>query len=379
MNTKELEALGKSLAPSIQRMINDVRTELTTHLDTKLAEMRSQQSATLQQLENQIAGVAQRDALSELPEALQEWRDKYLAPWLVQEHAESLQPIIEQVAALSESVTTLCAAVEEMTPYSRESLVEDLKADQPREVLEALIGELIQPIQNKIKDFIEPEAIDALREQVGDHDQALATLDAAIEKIAPYTAETLMADLGADEARKVLKSLFEEMIAPVQETVNGCAKDIAALPAPENGRDGEPGRDALAINILSGIDFDRSYPRGTYAAHNGGLWHSHAVTDGDRGWECILNGLDDVDVALVNHRELALTLNMANGSSSKKTFTIPAMVYRGIWKAGQYATGDTVTWSGSLWHANQDTDEKPGQSAHWTLSAKKGRDGRDGK
>lgn len=59
---------------------------------------------------------------------------------------------------------------------------------------------------------------------------------------------------------------------------------------------------------------------------------------------------------------------------------IPTMIYRGVFKEGQTHTkGDTVTWGGSLWHCDVDeTTEKPDSAAkHWTLAAKRGRDGKD--
>jgi hypothetical protein len=58
---------------------------------------------------------------------------------------------------------------------------------------------------------------------------------------------------------------------------------------------------------------------------------------------------------------------------------LPVMIYRGIYKAGQaYAVGDTVTFGGSLWIAEDDTDEKPDGGKGWRLAAKRGRDGKDG-
>src|SRR5690606_14210198 len=61
---------------------------------------------------------------------------------------------------------------------------------------------------------------------------------------------------------------------------------------------------------------------------------------------------------------------------------IPAMIYRGVYQEGrEYEQGDTVTWGGSLWHCDAEkTAEKPdGAKKHWTLAAKRGRDGRAGK
>lgn len=73
-------------------------------------------------------------------------------------------------------------------------------------------------------------------------------------------------------------------------------------------------------------------------------------------------------------------------ADDEQTFTaelaFPVMIYRGVYKEGQtYAKGDTVTWGGSLWHCDVDgTTEKPdGGEKHWTLAAKRGRDGKDAK
>lgn len=56
----------------------------------------------------------------------------------------------------------------------------------------------------------------------------------------------------------------------------------------------------------------------------------------------------------------------------------PVVLYQGIYREGQkYATGDAVTWAGSLWIARRDTETKPGEgSSDWQLAVKKGRDGK---
>jgi hypothetical protein len=55
----------------------------------------------------------------------------------------------------------------------------------------------------------------------------------------------------------------------------------------------------------------------------------------------------------------------------------PIPKYHGAWKAKRmYAEGSFVTSDGSIWHANQSTDTKPGTDNTWTLAVKKGRDGR---
>jgi hypothetical protein len=51
----------------------------------------------------------------------------------------------------------------------------------------------------------------------------------------------------------------------------------------------------------------------------------------------------------------------------------------GTWVAGTYAARSIVSYAGSMWHANEQTDTKPGTSASWTLCVKRGRDGKDGR
>lgn len=49
--------------------------------------------------------------------------------------------------------------------------------------------------------------------------------------------------------------------------------------------------------------------------------------------------------------------------------------YKGVWKAGQtYPAGSFCSYAGSMWHADQTTDFKPGEGGGWTLAVKRGAD-----
>jgi hypothetical protein len=51
--------------------------------------------------------------------------------------------------------------------------------------------------------------------------------------------------------------------------------------------------------------------------------------------------------------------------------------YDGPHEAGkEYRKGSFVTLSGSLWHCNRPTKDRPGESDAWTLAVKHGRDAR---
>lgn len=147
-----------------------------------------------------------------------------------------------------------------------------------------------------------------------------------------------------------------------------------------DGKDGVDGKDALDIDILPEINESETYQRGTYATHNGGLWRSHQTTKGLRGWECIVNGISEIEIEQVDERNFKLKLTQSDNNVIEKSFSMPVMIYKGVFKSGEsYQKGDTVTWGGSMWHCDADTTDKPGEleSKGWTLATKRGRDGKD--
>ncbi len=154
------------------------------------------------------------------------------------------------------------------------------------------------------------------------------------------------------------------------------------------GRDGEPGRDALEIDILPSIDPTKSYPRGTFASYNGGIIRAIRNTDpvtkglAESGWAVIVDGVCDPSIEqLEDLRTIAVTMRLTSGALITRQFTLPMMIYRGIFKDGdEYSRGDTVTWAGSTWHCQaESTKAKPGEgSTEWKLAVKRGAAGKDG-
>jgi hypothetical protein len=58
----------------------------------------------------------------------------------------------------------------------------------------------------------------------------------------------------------------------------------------------------------------------------------------------------------------------------------PAFKYLGVWDSKtQYVRGCFVTDKGSIWHCNDMTMARPGDSPAWTLACKRGADGKDGR
>lgn len=153
-----------------------------------------------------------------------------------------------------------------------------------------------------------------------------------------------------------------------------------------DGKDGAPGRDALEIEILPALDETRSYPRGTFAEFAGGLIRAVRNTDPmkdgaqptDAGWTFIVRGVASIEVKQEHERTFDFAITYSDGAVDRKSFSTPVMIWRGIFREGAYERGDTVTWGGSLWHCNEPTCDKPGESKAWALAVKRGRDGKDG-
>ncbi|EIH8327666.1 phage portal protein, partial [Escherichia coli] len=188
--------------------------------------------------------------------------------------------------------------------------------------------------------------------------------------------------LTPDDVRPMLEQMVKEAVSHIHVPRDGRDYDpdvlqkavldaVSALPAPQDGRD------ATALEILPAIDDQKSFPRGTYATHQGGLWRAYEKTHGMRGWECLVDGVADIDVSMTGERLFSVVVRQSSGQRTEKTFSLPVMLYRGVFRAGEtYHPGDTVTWGGSLWHCNSMTEDKPGEahSSAWTLAAKRGRD-----
>lgn len=165
----------------------------------------------------------------------------------------------------------------------------------------------------------------------------------------------------------------------IEEIQHIIKSEIMGLPAAKDGKDGLDGKDAAQIEILDFIDTAKSYGRGVFALHQSGLWRSFEKTKGMRGWECIVNGLHELSIEQLDERNFQVKSVYSNDEAKVVGFTIPAPVYRGVFRQGdKYAKGDLVTWAGNIYHCNADTEAKPGEGiAEWTLSVKRGRDGRD--
>ena len=198
------------------------------------------------------------------------------------------------------------------------------------------------------------------------------------------------------EMTAIVKDYVARETAPLLQRIAA----LEARPAPERGEKGEPGergeagapgepgrdgvgvrdgflqRDGvLILTLTDGTTRELGTVIGKDGADGADGKDGEPGKDGADGF-----GLDEFDVEPVDERTIKLAFTRGD---TKHSFELqfPVIIDRGVFKAGDtYARGDAVTWGGSLWIAQKETDAKPdGPDSGWRLAVKKGRDGKDAK
>jgi Collagen triple helix repeat (20 copies) len=143
----------------------------------------------------------------------------------------------------------------------------------------------------------------------------------------------------------------------------------------KDGKDGEHGRDVLDLEILPAIDPAKTYARGTFAKHAGGL-----VRMGLSGWDTVVDGVAGFIIEQQGDRDFCFKAQLTSGAVSELLIHVPFLIYRDIHKDGtEYQRGDVVVADNSSWHCQKDgTKARPGNSPDWRLIARKGYPGKDG-
>jgi hypothetical protein len=70
-------------------------------------------------------------------------------------------------------------------------------------------------------------------------------------------------------------------------------------------------------------------------------------------------GLEDFDLALSEDGR-TLSFRFVRGEVKlERQVKLATLIYREVWREGEYERGDVVTWGGSAWHCQQQTKDKP--------------------
>lgn len=91
-------------------------------------------------------------------------------------------------------------------------------------------------------------------------------------------------------------------------------------------------------------------------------------------------GFDDIQVEHDGERSFSFKLVRGDQVKQFGPFTVPLMIYRGVFDERQsYSKDDVTTWAGAMWIAKVDRPTgKPNASPDWQLVVKKGSDGKQG-
>lgn len=261
-----------------------------------------------------------------------------------------------------------------------------LQSEDVELIASAMVPELLAYIDQRmaLRDTAHADELTRIRAEHADQIRSMETELASLRE----RLDGKVAELDVDAvAQRVVKLMPEpqpgrdadpeEVARIVAETTSRQVAEQVAKAAAEM-RQPEDGRDALALEVLPGIDETKSYARGTYATHRGGLWRTFEKSHGLRGWECLVDGLAGVVIEQEGAKGFRMVVERSSGQVVEKEFTVPAMQYRGVFIPGEYERGDVVTWGGSAWHCVSKTSDKPGEpgSSGWILMVKKGRDGK---
>ena len=144
-----------------------------------------------------------------------------------------------------------------------------------------------------------------------------------------------------------------------------------------DGKDGINGRDALELEIVEAEE-GKSYPRGTFATHRGGL----VRIAGNNIVQVVVRGIDTLDIVQGEDlRSFTVRVQLTDGHAVEKQFFMPVVLYRGVHKSGaEYLRGDSVTQDRSTWTCVVErTTVAPAtpNNKDWVLSVRAGRDGKD--
>jgi hypothetical protein len=136
-----------------------------------------------------------------------------------------------------------------------------------------------------------------------------------------------------------LSTLVDDRLAQVKDGQNGIdGKD---------GRDGEPGRDRPVIEPMLVRDGDK-VDKNTLVAHGGGLFMSSRKANGSpvddpAGYNCIVNGIDDISFEQTELRKTAMRVALSDGLVIDHTIQNHSPIFRGTFKKEvEYSINDIV-------------------------------------
>jgi hypothetical protein len=252
--------------------------------------------------------------------------------------------------------------------------------------------ELPAPIPGKDADPID---MDVVKELIGAAVSAIEIpvprepVDVDMDSVYRRVDEVLAvvkADVASIRIPEDGKSVTLDEVKPLID--DAVSKAVAAIPVPEDGKDGADVMDAVIDrlgHLILTFSNGKTKDVGQVVGDDGvdcdfdGVWKLiNAKLD---SWPKPKDGMGFDDLSVEYDGERTFKFVMTRGTETKEyAFDIPVLIYRDLYSdAKTYVRGDSVTWDGSIWHAQVDgAKEKPGTGKEWRLAVKKGKPGKDG-
>ena len=247
--------------------------------------------------------------------------------------------------------------------------------------------------------------LDLMEKRINDLPLPKDGKDADPEQVAALVRDQIKTDIDAvrDEVKALVPGMTEEQLAAELGEIESRFADraekaiAAAVTAIPPAKDGEPGQSVTVEDLAPVIAAEVQKAVAAIPAAKDGVGLAGALIDRDGQLVVTLTngdtkalgavvggkgadglGFDDLTVEYDGERSFSLVF--AKGEEERAfSFDLPMMIDRGVFVDGkQYATGDTVTFGGSIWVAQKAQPEgKPGLSEDWRLAVKKGRNAKE--
>ena len=244
----------------------------------------------------------------------------------------------------------------------------------------------LAPIFSRVIEQAKSDLRAEFNQQVAERDERIKDLEkqlsenlidesAIIERILEAIPKPVDGENGKDGA-DADPDFIKEMVAEA----------VAQIPVPDNGKDGCDGIDGkdgvspsaeevAACFERQFSDLQLSWERQARESVERAIDRIPLPSDGKDGRDAF--DIGDLDINLAQDGR-TLEFKFSQGENQvEKSIRLPIPIDCGQYRSGNtYERGDGVSFGGSFWIAQCETDQKPGLDKSWRLATKKGRDGK---
>lgn len=393
MNHMDIRNLASGMAPVVKGYVEQAVAPLQARaekLENEAEVLRTERDVEIARVCQKLA--AEHDADIKRLEAAWETRLAALEAQL------AATPLMARIEKLERQLTEEAAARDEITTRSA-GMSDDVRGlvsqwDDRFEALEAKTAEAVQKTYAAAAEIearlsAADEALEQKLAAQPEMPDVSALVEAAVAALPPAKDGAPGLD-GKDADPEVMRAMIAEQVAKIPAPQDGKSvtledlsplvaeavqRAVEALPVAKDGV-GVAGAiidraGSLIVTLTDGTTRDL----GPVVGKDGR--DGADGKNGERGEPGF--GLDDFDVEVKDERTIVLKFTRGDVLETYE-LAFPVMIYRGAYKDDQaYERGDTVSRGGNLYHCNAPTTDKPESGSDaWTLSARRGRDGKDG-